>query len=49
VTVKLDAFELGVKDFDLLGIVAVIEFGGDLQAGSGGGSANQGQELSESS
>ena len=42
VTTKLDAFQLGVGDSDLLGIVTGVEFGGDLQAGSGGGSANQG-------
>ena len=43
VTMKSDAFELGVGDSDLLGIVTGVKFGGDLQAGSGGGSANQGQ------
>lgn len=40
----VEGFEPGVGDFDFGGVVAGVEFGGDLQAGASGGAAEEGQE-----
>ncbi len=48
-TLKLDALEFGVGHFDFLGVVTRVEFGGDIQAGSSGGAANQRQQFVQSS
>ena len=46
---KWDAFEFRVGNFDFLGVVAGVQFGGDFQACGGRGAANQRQPLAESS
>lgn len=40
VTVEVDFGELGVADFDALGIVGLVQAGVDLQADAGGGAGD---------